>query len=134
MRLQATDFGNDPYCDKWSAMTQFEKVCWHWVKKDGFIHAAVKDDPRAMTVKFEDIFNKENGYQGLWEMVEFMGIGSDRDAFKKQCVLSMDKKLNVNKKEEFGHWQEWPQEQKKQFQTIAGEYMKTYGYDIGEVV
>jgi len=132
LRLQATDFLKDPYCDKWSSMTQFEKCCWHWVRKDGFINQAIKGDSRAITVKFRDIFNKESNYQGLWEIVNFMGIGIDKDIFKKQCSLAMDKKINVSKREEFPSWQKWSQEQREQFMNIAGEYMKLYGYDMGD--
>ena len=134
MRLQATEFPYDAYCSRWETMSQFEKVSWHWVRKDSFIHQTVKDDKRAITVKFEDIFNKESGYQRLWEMVDFMDIGIDKQIFQKQCVLSMDKKLNVSKKEEFPRWQDWSFEQRKQFLDIAGEYMKVYQYDISEFI
>jgi len=134
LRLQASDFANDPYYDQWKTMTQFQKACWHWVKKDSFIRQAVKDDHRAMRVKFEDIFNRESSYQGLWEMINFMDIGVDRESFQKQCELSMDKKLNISKKEEFPRWQNWSPEQKKQFMNIAGEYMNLYGYKMSDFI
>ena len=132
MRLQATDFSDDPYCNKWGSMTQFQKCCWHWVKKDGFIYQAIKGDSRAVTVKFRDIFNKESNYQGLWEIVNFMDIGINREDFRKQCSLAMDKKINVSKREDFPHWRQWSGEQREQFMSIAGEYMELYGYDMGD--
>ncbi len=130
LRMQATDFANDPYYDKWQSMDQFQKAVWHWVKKDSFIHKDLKDDKRSIRIKFEDIFDKENGYQGLWQMVKFMDIGIGERTFQKQCRLTMEKKFNINRKEYYPNWLEWSLEQRKQFCDIAGQHMKLCGYDM----
>jgi len=134
LRMQGIDFPGDPYREKWNTMTQFEKACWHWAKKDGILHNSIKNDPRAITIKFEDIFSKENNYPGLWEMIEFMDLGISKNVFSSKCKDLMDQRFNINKNETFPRWTEWDSKQRRQFMDIAGEHMKLYGYDLSDFI
>ncbi len=128
LRLQAIDFPDDFYYDKWNKMSQFEKCCWQWVKRDSFIYKEVKHDGRAITVKFEDIFDKNKDYTGLWKIVNFMQLDISKEKFIEKCNKFMDNKINRNKTYIFPHWKEWSKKQRQQFINIAGKHMELYGW------
>lgn len=128
LRLQAIDFPEDLYNNKWKNMSRFEKCCWEWVKKDSFIHETIKDDPLAETFKFEDIFYKKDGIEKVWQMGDFMNLDVDRDYLEYQWKELIDKKINLSKTYKFPGWDKWDEKMRKQFMDIAGGHVKKYGY------
>ena len=74
-RMKATYFPNDPYYDKWNEMSRFEKICWRWQKKDGFIYDQVEEMDNAITVKFEDIF-KDDNFTGVHRIIKYLDLNS----------------------------------------------------------
>lgn len=122
-RLQANYFPDDPYYDEWKKMSQFEKICWLWQKKDGFILNDVENYDNAITVKFEDIFIKD-GYPGILKMAKFLGFGKKK--LKSEFVEMQSNKINKSKEYKIPKWEEWNQNMLKKFDEIAGEHMKNY--------
>jgi len=129
-RLQAPDFADDPYRSRWPRMSRFERLCWLWVKLDGMIYRAIADDPRAVTVKFEDIFDEGSGYKGLWDIFEFLGLRSRMTVAPDRVHELMSVKENQTQRHLIPRWPEWTAEQTEQFKRIAGEHMDTHGYEI----
>jgi len=127
-RFRALDFKNDPYYQKWAYMSQFEKNVWLWNKIDDMIFREIKDDPNAKTIKFENIFDKEKGYQGINDIIHFF----DLDNLSKSSNLNIDhifsKKINLSPLYSFPTWKFWNKNYTKQFNEIAGDKMKRYEY------
>lgn len=129
-RIKAVDFSNDPYCSQWNNMNRFEKICWYWVKKDKLIYDSIKDDKNAITVKFEDIFDGDSEYKGLWEIIDFLDLKKRLSVPKEEILKKMTRKSNATKEDLLGKWETWTPEHKEQFISIAGEHMKLYGYPM----
>ena len=129
-RLAATDFPDDRFCDRWAQMSRFERLCWLWVKLDSLIRASIAGDTRrALTVKFEDVFNQASGYQAFWEVVEFLGLKQRMSLTTGELHQLMGVKENRTENYLLPKWNEWSPQQMRQFQAIAGEHMALYGYD-----
>ncbi|MFW6265994.1 MAG: sulfotransferase domain-containing protein [Halanaerobiales bacterium] len=124
-RLKASFFPDDPYYQNWSGLSRFEKICWRWQKKDGFIYQALKDRKNAITIKFEDIF-KDVDHTGLYKMVDFLGLSQSRT--EKLIDNMIDKKINTNKSYQIPKWPNWGESKRRKFHKIAGNHMKKY-YD-----
>jgi hypothetical protein len=129
-RLQATDFPDDPYQSRWAHMDRFERCCWLWVKVDSLIREAIAGDGRAITVKFEDVFDKSSGYPGLRTIVEFLGLKERLCVDTADIAGLMAVKENRTQRYLLPHWTDWPAEQMRVFRDIAGAHMALYGYDL----
>ncbi len=129
-RLQASDLADDPWSGRWATMNRFERLCWYWAKKDGMISDAVAGDDRAMTVKFEEIFNADAGYPGFWRIVDFLNIRDRLMLNDKQLRERISRKENRTQRYLLGHWSEWSPEQMARFRTIAGPHMSRWGYNL----
>lgn len=130
LRLQAVDFPDDLYRKDWQDMSQFEKCCWQWVKKDSFIYEFVQKDPQAITIKFEDVFNKEKKYPGIYQLINFLDIEVSKNQIENLCKNLMVNRVNVNKKEDFSRWPKWDNSLRKKFLNIAGSQMRRYNYSL----
>ena len=124
-RLRAIYFPDDPYYDQWDKMSRFEKICWRWQKKDGFILDSITNVSNVITVKFEDIFKDEN-YSGLYKITDYLKL--DRSEVETMVEKMMNKRVNSTKDYEISKWPNWRSERKEKFDEIAGEHMKNY-YD-----
>jgi len=127
-RFAASDFKDDPYHQKWTLMSQFEKNAWLWNKINENIYQDIKDDSNAKTIKFEDIFNKEKRYQGIHDILHFF----DLDDILKSSNLNINdffsKKINISPLYSFPNWNNWNENYTRQFNEIAGDKMRSYGY------
>ena len=124
-RMKASYFPNDPYYDKWDEMSRFEKICWRWQKKDGFILDSIEDMSNVITVKFADIF-KDKKHSGLYQICDYIGL--DKSEVRKIVKEMMNRKVNSTKEYAISKWTEWDIRKKRQFDEIAGDHMENY-YD-----
>ena len=127
-RLQAADLPDDPYYARWQELSRFERLCWYWVKKNSIVDEAIKDDPLAMTCRFEDIFAKHDGFPGFWEIVNFLDLRGVQDLSDDQIRELLSLRRNRSGDYQLGIWPSWSQEQLRQFEHIAGEYQRRLGY------
>lgn len=74
-RLAAVDFPDDPWSSRWLDMSRFERICWHWAKKNALIREALTPYSDALVLKFEDIFHAGTGFGDFWKMIDFLGLG-----------------------------------------------------------
>ncbi|GEM_PF-1553052 len=131
-RLRAVDFPDDPWRSSWKNFDRFEKICWLWQKKDSIIYHDIGYFKNSITVKFEDIFNPENEFEGLWRIVEFLELTPFIEDSKIDIEAFMKKKINKNPVYALPHWTQWPQQRLEQFWKIAGKHMKEVGYTMEE--
>ena len=129
-RLQATDFPDGPYYDRWPEMSRFERVCWYWAKKDGIIRDALQGDSASITVRFEDIFDAGRGFPGVWQIADFLGLTEKLRAASPTVEQRMAAKENPTEAFLLPPWDDWSPEQKDQFTRIAGPHMEAQGYSV----
>ncbi len=128
LRLKATMFPEDPYYECWSELNAFQKITWRWVKKDSFIRKDVRDKEDSLTLHFESIFNREENYPGLRQMIDFLDLPRKIDPTDSQVREFLTRPSNETKEYNIPHWTNWSEKRKKQFDEIAAEQMKKYGY------
>jgi hypothetical protein len=124
-RLRASYFKDDKYCDQWGNMSRFEKICWRWQKKDGFIYKSIKEMDNVITVKFEDIF-KDDNFKGVYKITDYIKI--DKEEVEQMINKMMNRRVNSTKKYAISKWTEWDEDMLEAFDSIAGKHMKKY-YD-----
>lgn len=129
-RLQAIDLPHDPYRKRWSSITRFERLCWYWVKKDSLILDSIEGDSRAITVKFEDVFDGASGFPGMREIIEFLGLEANLSITQDDFMDLMKLKSNKTKRHLLPKWEDWSNEQIEQFTTIAGSHMQRHNYEL----
>jgi hypothetical protein len=106
-------------------MSRFEKICWRWQKKDGFIYDQVQEMDNVITIKFADIF-KDEAHSGLYKICEQIDL--DKKEVEPVVEEMMNRKVNSTKKYEIPKWPDWDQKKKEKFDEIAGNHMRKY-YD-----
>lgn len=121
-RITARDFPEDSCYDRWAKMTRFEKIAWHWQKKDRFIEKALEEVQQSVRVYFESVFDAEKNYAGLRKMVNFLnldaGIINEIDLSKKRSTGSY----------QIPHWSDWDEDEIDKFKQIAGKRLQKHGY------
>jgi len=126
---KACEFDNDPYKNIWYQMSNFEKLCWAWSKLNSFALDCLKQNPNATLVRFEDIFESENGYENLKAAVDFATHFNDGtkleykplDGWLENKVHSSGKKSSSDN---------WTKQQKETFQRMCGPLMEELGYEM----
>lgn len=122
-RLRALDFPHDPWYQQWDSLSRFEKICWRWQKKDSLITQALADDPQALTIRFETLFDhsQEAGLRRLWD---FLGLPPNVNPAHLEAARSAP--ANATPQYAFPAWPEWTAEQRHQFDRIAGPQMQRH--------
>jgi hypothetical protein len=127
-RFSIDDFTEKTYHKKWTHMTQFEKLSWNWNRYTEEIYYEIRENANIITVKFEDIFDRENQYRGLKKITNFFEL----DDFWEDSDLNLDvifsKKINISKTYNFPHWKNWKKAWLIKFEEIAGNSMNLYEY------
>lgn len=122
-RLRACDFPEDPYASKWHKMSIFEKICWRWQKKDGFIYEATNGYNDAITVTFKKLFKTED-YRGLKRICDFTKLPYELH----RTIFDRMKSNRINSTTTYAlpKWTNWTKKQKTTFDHIAGAHMRNY--------
>ncbi len=125
----ALDFFDDSYYNKWYAMSRFEKICWAWVKFNEYALQILPNNPHARLFYFEDIFQSENRYQHLEDLVTYATTLPDmKIPITRSLDGWLDKKIHKSTSLQFPAWENWSVEQKMQFDNICGDLMRRLNY------
>jgi len=120
----------DTYTDKWNYMTRFEKLCWAWARLNEYALDTFSGNPHVRVFRFEEIFMGKAKYDVLMEMLTFAtslpGVSS-ADVGTVQGWL--EQKIHKSS-EGFPAWENWTNEQKRQFEHICGPLMEKLRYPI----
>lgn len=129
-RLSPADVHDAEYKGRWAQMDRFDRSCWYWMKVDAIVCAQVAGDDRAITVRFEDLFDASREYPGVWEILRFLGLEERLKFSRGQLLERMGTKANQTAKFVMPAWESWTEDQRRRFQAIAGEHMARHGYDM----
>ncbi len=124
-RLTARMFPDDPYRDRWEAMTRFEKIAWRWQKKDSILADDVAELENTLTVRFEDIFTTP-GRPGLYEISRFVGFSDE--VVTEHLERMGAEKMNSTRRPPIPRWPDWDEDLTRRFEEIAGEHLRRCGY------
>ncbi|MGC9400542.1 MAG: hypothetical protein ACP5HM_15595 [Anaerolineae bacterium] len=126
----APEIAEDPYADQWSKMSRFEKICWAWVRLNRYALDTIQQNPNARVFRFEDIFESEDRYQHLAELVNFATDMPGVDPVPAEALEGwLDRRIHKSSGD-FPAWPEWSTQQKQQFKEICGSLMEELGYEL----
>lgn len=110
---------DDPYYGKWPSMTPLQKNAWIWVFRNARALEGLKTvhESRKLIVKIEDMREPET----LDRIEAFAGIGITERTLAK-------KGLNANPSLDLPPKEEWADSMNRDFDEIAGEMMRFFGY------
>ena len=126
----ASEMDADPYRSEWPTMSRFERICWAWVRLNGYALDTVRENPDARVFRFEDIFKSENRYQHLAELVNFATDMPGVHPVPSEALDGwLDRRIHRSSGG-FPAWPDWPPEQKQRFTEICGSLMEALGYNL----
>jgi hypothetical protein len=118
---------NQPYYDKWSQMTNFEKNIWLWAETNQWImdFTITLPEGKKLLIKAEELFmSKENALKRLFKFVD-----SPKPP-KKKILQLLRKKLNAQVNGHFPEPARWTPEMHNQMNHIAGKIATKLGYNL----
>ena len=115
-------FTGDMSWHEWRRMGEFERICWHWVYKNGLLERMFVDNKNYRRIRFEDLFLPE-GWRVLESVLTFAGVPYEE---RFQSMLQQEK--NRSRKSYFSPWGLWKPEQQEMLLHICGNKMAQYGY------
>ncbi len=109
----------DPYYERWPSMTPFHKNSWIWLYRNMKALGGMESLPKrqSLIVKIEDITKPET----IDMLEEFAGT-----EIKERTWA--EKGFNANPSFYLPPKEEWPDEMHRDFDEIAGEMMRFFGY------
>jgi hypothetical protein len=126
----APEIAGDPYADQWHTMSRFERICWAWTKLNGYALDVVQENPSARVFCFEDIFESDNRYEYLTELVNFATNLPGIDSIPAKALEGwLDRKVHKSSGA-FPAWDGWSRAQQETFISMCGSLMKQLGYRI----
>lgn len=128
-RITAKDLPEDPYYDRWDKMNRFERNCWFWQKKNRIIQQELKDFPNSKTFFYEDLFDPGKAEESWERLIDFLELQEKANEDMDIKGYLQENVVNKNKTYELGDWKEWPKEYQESLLRIAGEHMRTLGYE-----
>jgi len=128
-RLEPKDLSDEQYCDRWDSMSRFERICWHWVTLDSLILQSIEGYAHAMSLKYEELFNPDNGFSILNQLLDFINMKNRIHLSDEELRCLLTRKKDSTTEYILPHWRDWPDELTRQFDGIAGNYMKRCGYE-----
>jgi hypothetical protein len=127
-RLTPMLLNDNLYKTRWKSMSQFEKLCWVWVKINEYAYKTIEKNPNAKLYYFEDIFKSQKKYNNLNKLLEFVTSLEDVDIKYKDFKGKLEEKVYKNPSSGFPHWKNWSKKYKNSFDEICGPLMSKLGY------
>ncbi len=117
---------DDPYFNRWKQMHPVEKMAWLWTSRNQKALDRLTLIPKEnwMTIRLEDLTGENSGTY-LAQLEEFTG----RKAVRSWITV----KYNANPQSNVPEKENWPPAIRDAFETIAGDMMRYFGYDMSTI-
>jgi len=126
----AAECKGDSHAKKWQSMSRFGKLCWGWSRLNRYALGTIQQNPNARVFRFEDIFESEDRYQHLAELINFATDMPGVDPVPAEALDGwLDRRIHKSSGG-FPAWSEWSTQQKQQFIEICGPLMEELGYEL----
>ncbi len=112
----------DPYREKWSGMSRFEKVCWSWRETNEFVMQNIESSRWLQIEKLADDFDYFSE-----RFARRLGIDYPRELWREHTSR---KSRNASQEYGFPAWENWSREQRDAFARICGDTMTKLGYSL----
>ena len=118
------------YQAQWESFSRFHKLCWAWKTIYETLLDSIKDDPNARIVKFEELFETQDKYLNLRDLLEFLTRFGDR-AFSFEIPPNiLEKKVHQNISQQFPNWKDWEDDRHNDLISICGGVMERLDYSF----
>lgn len=109
---------DDPFREKWTSMTRFEKLCWYWQVENAFLRSVIPN-----TIQFECI---QQDYAYLQSHVlNPLGLHIDAETWQHHAGTKINRTMTPG----LPHWEKWPSELAENFNQICCAEMSALGYN-----
>jgi len=126
----ASEIESDPYRSEWNSMSRFERLCWAWVRLNEYALNAVRENPSARVFRFEDVFNSDDRYQHLADLVNFTTDMPRIEPVPPDALEGwLDRRIHKSS-DKFPSWSDWSAEHKQQFVEVCGSLMEELDYEL----
>lgn len=125
-RFGAPDLPGDPWAGEWDRLSRFERISWHWARKNGLIREALGGRDDAITLRFEDIFDERAGFPGFWRLVEFLELGDRLVVSRSELEQLLSRKSNQGSDHLLPPPAEWTEVLSSSFDRVAGAEQRLY--------
>ena len=105
---------------RWIFMSKFKKFCWVWYYKNT-LFKQLQSNQDYKLVKMEDIIKND---KTITEILQFLEL-EDKTLDSQENL----KVVNKSQKKSFPKYENWTEQQKKDFMNICGNLMTEFGYE-----
>jgi hypothetical protein len=126
-RLTPFDIGDDSAAKDWNSYGRFERIAWFWNASNQIMEKSLSNGNDSITLRFEEIFNKDHSFAAIQRMVEFLGLDPGRvTAERLKDVMSHKANQTVEKK--IDGPEKWTKEQIAVFNRLTEEMRLKFNY------
>ena len=118
------------YEDKWQVFSRFQKLCWAWKTIYEILLQSITNDTNARIVKFEELFESQDKYLNLKDLLVFLTQFRDREFAFDIPENILEKRVHKNISYQFPKWRDWDDAMKRDLIGICGEVMKKLDYSL----
>lgn len=129
-RLEAKDFRDDQYYDKWNKLERFQKISWYWNKCNKMLYGFhIKNKSVVLHINYEDLFsvNYKKRKETILKVLNFVGINVSDDIFNR-LVDESYKKKNSTKVIIHDKYETWSTSDKQKLNELTQEMRKKLNY------
>jgi hypothetical protein len=126
----ALDIEGDPYARRWRSLTRFGRLCWGWARLNQYALDTVEKNPSARVFRFEDIFEDENRYQNLEDMLRFLTKSPEGQSPRVESLDGCLARRIHKSPDRFPAWPDWSPQHKERFAEICGSLMDALDYQL----
>ncbi len=116
------------YENEWKAFSRFHKLCWAWKTIYEILLESIKNDPNARIVKFEELFEAQDKYLNLSDILEFLTHFRQREFAFEVPQNILEKRVHPNISHQFPESKDWDDEMRRDLIGICGEVMERLCY------
>lgn len=127
-RLTPALINDKEYQQQWKEFSQFQKVCWTYKTQYEIILKETKNDVNCRVVKFEDLFDSEDRYHNLKNLLDFVTTFNDSKFSHSIPDNVLEKKVHASIKSDFPRPEDWGQDLTDQCRQICGKIAGELGY------
>jgi hypothetical protein len=130
---------DDPYAERWSGMSRFEKLCWYWQHTNAHLGDRVDT-----FVRFEDALRDYDAFAS--GVLEPCGVDVPREVWQREVGRPKNTSSDFRSRmrirnlvkprhrrftppEPLPRWPEWETQQRERFWEICGDTMQRFGYE-----
>lgn len=111
----------------WSAMNQFEKLCWDWNTTNTLICDFSAIDEQTRFYRFEDMFDQRGGKKTVDDFLKFITRFDDRSYSYDIEKFDIETRQNASTKT-VPNWVEWSSSKARTMDRFCGPLMRKLGY------